>query len=68
MLRSISSRGSSPRIEPYEITLAWARKVDLDLRSTLVNPPHGRADLALTFTKNLTKLDALRDYPNIFET
>ena len=39
--------------DPLELDLAWAREVDRSLRRD------GRADLALTFARNIGRLDAL---------
>lgn len=48
------------QLEPWQLTRRWAQRVDRSLRSTIHNPPHGRADLAQTFTKHLNVLDDLR--------
>jgi hypothetical protein len=45
--------------EPFQLDTPWAAETDRTLRSTLLNPPHGRADLALTFASNIRRLDAL---------
>ena len=47
--------------EPHQLDTSWAAIIDRNLRSTLQNPPHGRADLALTFTNHICRLDALHD-------
>jgi hypothetical protein len=47
--------------EPRELDAAWAAETDRTLRSTLLHPPHGRADLALTFANNIRRLDLLHD-------
>ena len=47
--------------EPHQLDASWAAETDRNLRSTLLNPPHGRADLALTFANNIGRLDALHD-------
>lgn len=52
-------------MDPNSLTLEWARRLDRELRSTLKNPPHGRADLALTLANNLKAFDALHDIPEI---
>lgn len=48
-----------PGCDPAGLTLEWAKKTDLELRSTLTNPPHGRADLANTFARHLALFDEL---------
>ncbi|MGI1661040.1 hypothetical protein ACRDNQ_02270 [Palleronia sp. KMU-117] len=47
------------RLEPSELDASWARETDRRLRSTVLNPPHGRADLAGTFANNIRRLDRL---------
>lgn len=49
--------------EPHELDLDWAKEVDRRLRSTLLHPPHGRADLARTFVRNLVRFDAFHEIP-----
>jgi hypothetical protein len=48
--------------EPNGLDAAWAAETDRTLRSTLVHPPHGRADLAITFANNVGRLDRLHDH------
>ena len=50
-------------LEPWQLTRGWAQDIDRTLRSTIHNPPYGRADLALTFARTLAALDALHDRP-----
>ncbi|WP_108258123.1 hypothetical protein [Mangrovicoccus ximenensis] len=52
-------------LEPKELDLAWAQRVDRQLRSTVIHPPHGRADLALTFARHVGLLDELHNHPGI---
>lgn len=47
--------------KPVDLDAAWAAETDRNLRSTLLHPPHGRADLALTFANNIHRLDRLHD-------
>jgi hypothetical protein len=51
--------------EPRDLDAAWAAETDRTLRSTLLNPPHGRADLALTFANNIRRFDLLHDLAEI---
>lgn len=53
----------NPGTDPDGLTLEWARRLDRELRSTLKNPPHGRADLAKTLARHLAAFDALHDIP-----
>ncbi|WP_152493360.1 hypothetical protein [Roseovarius sp. THAF27] len=46
-------------LNPYELDAPWARRIDRQLRSSIENPPYGRADLALTFARNIERLNAL---------
>lgn len=55
----------NPGNTPKSVTIEWAKQVDRELRSTLTNPPHGRADLALTFARHLSAFDKLHDIPQI---
>jgi hypothetical protein len=48
--------------EPLELDAGWAAETDRALRSTFFNPPHGRADLALTFANNIRRLDRLHEF------
>jgi hypothetical protein len=48
-------------LEPWQLTCAWAQGIDRRLRSSRHHPPHGRADLARTFARNLGALDSLHD-------
>ena len=50
-------------LEPWQLTRDWAQDIDRTLRSTIHHPPHGRADLALTFARKIAALDALHDRP-----
>lgn len=54
--------------QPSELDLHWARETDRDLRSTINNPPHGRADLAKTLCRNLKALDGLWSVPVLAES
>lgn len=54
-----------PNVDPDGLTLEWAQRLDRDLRSTLKNPPHGRADLAKTLARHLAALDALHEIPAV---
>lgn len=54
--------------EPADLDLRWAREADSDLRSTIKNPPHGRADLAITLCRNLKKLDDLWSIPALAQS
>lgn len=53
----------NPGRDPDGITKEWAQILDRELRSTVKNPPHGRADLAKTFARHLAAFDALHDIP-----
>lgn len=53
----------NPGTDPDGITKGWAQLLDRELRSTVKNPPHGRADLAKTFARHLAAFDALHDIP-----
>ena len=55
----------NPGTDPDGLTLEWAQKLDRDLRSTLKNPPHGRADLAQTLARHLAAFDALHAIPAV---
>ena len=55
----------NPGTDPDGLTLEWAQRLDRDLRSTLKNPPHGRADLAQTLARHLAAFDALHDIPAV---
>ena len=48
-------------LEPSQLDASWARNTDRNLRSTVLHPPYGRADLASTFANNLRRLDRLHD-------
>ena len=54
-----------PGADPDSVTLEWAQRLDREFRSTLKNPPHGRADLAKTLARHLAALDALHDIPEV---
>jgi hypothetical protein len=47
--------------EPHDLDAVWAADIDRSLRSTLLHPPHGRADLAVTFANTIRRLDGLHD-------
>jgi hypothetical protein len=51
--------------EPVDLDAAWAAETDRTFRSTLVHPPHGRADLAITFANNVGRLDRLHDQAEV---
>lgn len=55
----------NPETDPDGLTKEWAQRLDRELRSTLTNPPHGRADLALTLARHLKAFDALHDIPQV---
>jgi hypothetical protein len=48
---------------PQSLDLRWAQDVDRKLRRTTPDQPHGRADLALTFARNVGRLDDLHSQP-----
>jgi hypothetical protein len=52
-------------IEPSQLDASWARETDRKLRSTVLQPPHGRADLAGTFANNVRRLDRLQDIAEV---
>lgn len=54
-----------PGTAPEGVSLAWAQRLDRKLRSTLHNPPHGRADLAQSLARNLAAFDRLHDLPQV---
>ena len=54
-----------PRTEPHALSAKWAATLNRRLRSTKLNPPHGRADLALTLERHLMRFDALHDIPEV---
>lgn len=55
----------NPGTDPKGLTLEWARRLDRGYRSTLKNPPYGRADLAKTLARHLASFDALHDIPEV---
>ena len=55
----------NPGCDPIDLSLAWAQKIDKDLRSTLINAPHGRADLAITLANQLALFDKLHDVASV---
>lgn len=57
-----------PEMEPFELHADWARKIDAKLRSTKLNPPHGRADLARTLSRHLAGIDALHEIKSVVST
>ena len=54
-----------PKADPRGLRLEWAQTVDRDLRSTLKNGPHGRADLAQTLARQLAMFDDLHHIPAV---
>ncbi|MBL3568882.1 hypothetical protein BV509_21365 [Rhodovulum sulfidophilum] len=54
-----------PGAAPNGVSLAWAQQLDRKLRSTLHNPPHGRADFAQSLARNLAAFDRLHDLPQV---
>jgi hypothetical protein len=54
-----------PGPSPQKVTLKWAQELDRELRSTLLNPPHGRADLAKTMAGHVAAFDRLREIPEV---
>ena len=54
-----------PGPSPRTVTREWAQKLDRELRSTLLNGPHGRADLAKTLAGHLAAFDELREIPEV---
>lgn len=55
----------NPGADPDGLTLEWAQRLDRELRSTLKNPPHGRADLARKLARHLAAIDALHKIPAV---
>lgn len=55
----------NPGTDPAGLTLDWAQKLDQELRSTLKNPPHGRADLGRKLARHLAAIDALHEIPAV---
>lgn len=55
----------NPGTDPGDLTLDWAQKLDQELRSTLKNPPDGRADLARKLARHLAAFDALHEIPAV---
>ncbi|WP_272007032.1 hypothetical protein [Roseovarius sp. ZX-A-9] len=58
----------NPGKAPNCVSKEWAQRLDRELRSTLRNPPHGRADLALTLAGHIEAFDALHDIPEVTDT
>jgi len=58
----------NPGTAPSSVTKEWAQHLDRELRSSLENPPYGRADLALTLAGHVKAFDALHDIPEVTET
>ncbi|KAA8607701.1 hypothetical protein [Salipiger aestuarii] len=54
-----------PGTAPWGVSLAWAQDLDRKLRSTLHNPPHGRADLARSLARKLAAFDMLHELPQV---
>jgi hypothetical protein len=54
-----------PCATPNSVTREWAQRLDRELRSTLRNPPYGRADIALTLARHLNAFDTLHDIPEV---
>ncbi|WP_339110135.1 hypothetical protein [Thioclava sp. GXIMD4216] len=54
-----------PGTAPEGVSLAWAQDLHSKLRSTLHNPPYGRADLAQSLARNLAAFDRLHDLPQV---
>jgi len=54
-----------PGPSPRTVTLEWAQELDRNLRSTLQNSPHGRADLAKTMAGHVAAFDRLREIPEV---
>ncbi len=48
---------------PQSLDLRWAQDVDRKLRRTTHDKPHGRADLAFTFARNVGRIDDLHSQP-----
>lgn len=53
---------------PQDLDLAWARAIDNQLRRPNSLSKHGRADLALTFARNVARLDALHIVPALADS
>ena len=53
------AEGDSPGI----LTAYWVTAQARAFRSTVLHPPHGRADLAETLAANAARLDALHEIP-----
>lgn len=58
----------SPGTDPDGLTKEWAQRIDRNLRSSLKNPPLGRADLAVTLARQINAFDALHDIPSVAQT
>ena len=54
-----------PASSPRDVSVEWARELDRELRSTIINAPHGRADLALTMAGHLAAFNKLREIPEV---
>lgn len=54
-----------PGADPGGLSREWAQRLDRDLRSTVKNRPHGRADLAVTLARHVAAFDALHDIPAV---
>ncbi len=57
-----------PTSSPKKVSLEWAQKLDRELRSTILNGPHGRADLAKTMAKHVAAFDKLREIPAVADS
>lgn len=57
-----------PGPSPKAVTLKWAQRLDRDLRSTILNGPHGRGDLAKTLARHVAAFDKLREIPEVAES
>ncbi len=55
----------NPGPSPLLVSLEWAQQLDRNLRSMIVNPPHGRADLAKTMAKHVAEFDRMREIPEV---
>lgn len=55
----------APAPSPKDVSLEWAQQLDRDLRSTILNGPHGRADLAKTMARHVAAFDKLHDIPKV---
>lgn len=58
----------NPSTDPQNLTKEWAKGLDRKFRSTLMSPPHGRADIAKALARHLAAFDALHGIPEVART